>query len=367
MEIPFLNLSALNQHNTKAYIKIITKILKNGQFILGDEVRKFEESFSKFIGVKYCIAVGNGLNALELIQKAYDFQQKSEIIVPANTFYATILSIINCGYKPVLIEPDINTLNIDTKLIESKISAKTKAILPVHLYGRIADMETIINIAKKHNLIIIEDVAQAHGASYKGKYAGNLGHAAAFSFYPTKNLGAFGDAGAITTNDPEIYEKIICMRNYGFSNKNYSKYLGTNSRMDELQAAILSYKLKKLTNENNKRIKIAEFYQDKIHNQFIKKPLTSLLNEHVWHLYTLRTIYRDIFDEYLRHNGIETSIHYPLPPHKQTSLRIFSKIKLPITEEIHNEIISIPLNPALQTKELNYIVNCINNFMPNFI
>lgn len=365
MQIPFLNIAKTNSVHKKELIKIVAKVIEKGEFILGDEVKKFETAFSHYVGTKYCIAVGNGLNGLELIQRAYDFGKKAEIIVPANTYYATILSIINSGYTPILIEPDEYTLNIDTRLIEKKITSNTKAIMPVHLYGRVANMMQIRKIAKKFGLIIIEDAAQAHGAIYNGKLAGNLGHAAAFSFYPTKNLGALGDAGAITTNDEALYEKIISLRNYGFSKKDYAKYLGTNSRMDEIQAAILSYKLNYLETENLKRKEIAAYYQMNIKNEFLVKPATANEDEHVWHLYTLRTTYRKAFIDYLLKKGIQTSIHYPHPAHQQEALNKMKVVNLPLTEKIHNEIISIPLNTALKKEETRYIVKSINNFTPS--
>lgn len=362
MNIPFLDIKKVNKPYEKEFIKCMEKIISKGIYISGDEVIKFEKSFAEFIGTDYCIACANGLNALELILTSYEFKKGDEIIVPANTYYATVLAIINCGLLPILVEPEILTYNINPDLIEEKITDKTKAILVVHLYGLVTDMQKIYQLSDKYKLKIIEDAAQAHGAIYQNIKAGNLGNAAAFSFYPTKNLGALGDAGAITTNDLIIYEKIKKKINYGFSKQYVAEVVGTNSRMDELQAAILSYKLKYLTEANNFRKKVAFYYNKNISNNYLETHLTEFNQNHVWHLYVIRTQFRELFIEYMNKNGIEVSIHYPIPVHKQKSLPLLNHLNFPVTEKIHQEIVSIPLNTSLSWVDVEYITNTISAF-----
>lgn len=362
MKIPFLELSRNNESQLDALTSIIRSVVKKGNFILGEQVEEFEKVFAHYIGSKYCLGVGNGLNALELSIKSLELPKDSEIIVPSNTFYASVLSITNCGHKPIFVEPNIDTFNINTERIESKITNNTKAILVVHLYGLMADMTPIITIAKKYKLKIIEDVAQAVGAELDGVKAGNFGDVAAFSFYPTKNLGAFGDAGAVTTNNIALYRKIQMMRNYGFEKKDYAAIEGTNSRMDEIQAAILNHKIKTLPSENEKRSAIAKLYNTNIKNDYIKLPTANYSKNHVWHLYTIQTKHRSALIQYLNKYGISTAIHYPVAPHKQKAFERFNNLHLPIAEKMQDELLSIPLHPFLSDKEIEYIITYISTF-----
>ena len=360
-----INFSDLKKLNIKYQSEIneaIKKVTESGWYILGKEVETFEKEFAEYCGVKYCIGVGNGLEALTLILKAWKFEKGDEVIVPANTYIASILAVSASGLTPVFVEPDINTYNIDPEKIEEKITPKTRAIMAVHLYGQAAEMSRINEIAKKHNLKVIEDAAQAHGAVYNGKRAGNLSDAAGFSFYPTKNLGALGDAGAITTNDDELAEKIKILRNYGAQIKYVNTYKGTNSRLDEIQAAILRVKLKYLNENNQKRREIARYYLENIKNEKIILPKIKNEDSHVWHLFVIRTEKRDELQEYLQNNNIQTLIHYPVPPHKQEAYKEYNHLTLPVTEKIHREVLSIPISPAMEEWEIKKVVEIINNY-----
>jgi dTDP-4-amino-4,6-dideoxygalactose transaminase len=370
--IKFLDLQKINNSHRQEFDDAIKKVLDSGWYILGNALQEFEKNFASFCGVKQCIGVSNGLDALILILRAYIemgiMKENDEIIVPANTYIATILSISHNKLKPVLVEPNINTYNIDPKLIEKKITAKTKAIMPVHLYGQCADMVSINSIAKKYNLLVIEDAAQAHGALYNNKRTGNLGDAAGFSFYPGKNLGALGDAGAVTTNNDELAETIKALRNYGSHKKYYNHYIGFNNRLDEIQAALLNVKLKYIDSENQRRREIAQYYCDNIKNEKIILPILdttcSILDteSHVWHLFVVRTEKRDELQKYLNDNGIQTVIHYPVPPHKQSAYQEFNDLSYPITEKIHKEVLSLPLNNLLINDEIELILNRLNNY-----
>lgn len=362
MEIPFFFQSNYPKKYVNDLSKLIKKTIISGNFILGNEVEQFENNFAKYIGSNYCVAVGNGLNALELALKSLEFEPNSEIIVPANTFYATVLAIVNCGLIPIFIEPLLETYNIDPEKIKKAINKNTKAILVVHLYGLIADMKSIIEISNQYNLKIIEDVAQAAGSEKNEIKAGNFGDISAFSFYPTKNLGAFGDAGAIITNNKNLQTKIKMFRNYGFKEKNIVGSIGTNSRMDEIQATILNYKLNKLDFENEIRRKIAKRYLTKLENKHITLPTNEIGKSHIWHLFTIRTKLRKELINYLNLAKIETIIHYPLPPYKQITFKEYINCKFPISDKIHNEILSIPLHPFLTINEVNYIISTINKF-----
>lgn len=363
--IPFLNFKDLNVSYKKELIEAIAAVIDSGQYILGPKVKSFEEKFSKYCGVKETIGTGNGLDALTLIIRAYKemgvFREGDEIIVPANTYIASILSITENRLKPVLIEPDINTYNIDVDLLEKNITKKTKAILTVHLYGQISYSDKMQKIARKHGLKIIEDCAQAQGAMYKGKKAGSLGDAAGFSFYPSKNLGALGDAGAVTTNDKNLAKIIRALRNYGSYKKYYNEYKGVNSRLDEIQAAVLLVKLKYLDKENKRRREIAELYLENINNKKLTLPKGDGTS-HVWHLFVVSTKNRDKFFKHLLNNGIEPLIHYPLPPHKQKAYSEWRELNFPITEEIHNIVISLPLHPAMISKEISKVIKTCNTF-----
>lgn len=360
--IKFLNLYKINERYRAQIDESIKKVLDSGWYLLGKENEEFERNFAKYCGTKHAIGVANGLDALKLIIKAYDFEEGDEIIVPANTYIASILAITDNNCTPVLVEPDINTYNINPGLIEEKITSKTKALMVVHLYGQAVEMEKIWELAKKYNLKIIEDSAQAHGAVYRGKRTGNLGDASGFSFYPGKNLGCLGDGGAITTNDDILAKKIRALRNYGSEIKYHHIYKGLNSRLDEIQAAILDIKLKFLDEDNNKRRKIAQIYREKINNQLITLPNTIDENSHVWHIFAIRTENRSILQKYLTENNIETLIHYPIPPHKQKAYQEWNNLSFPITEKIHNEIISLPISPVMSEKEALQVVQALNNW-----
>ncbi len=377
--IRFLDLQKINLLHQKEIEDAILKVFRSGWYILGESVKKFEKNFADYCGVKHCIGVSNGLDALVLILKAYielgKIKENDEIIVPANTYIATILSISLNNLKPVLIEPDIYTYNINPELIEKNITERTKAIMPVHLYGQCADMDEINLIAKKYNLLVIEDAAQAQGAFYNGKRTGNLGDAAGFSFYPGKNLGAIGDAGAVTTNNDELAETIKALRNYGSLKKYYNIYKGFNNRLDEIQAAVLNVKLKYLDEENQRRREIAQYYCENIKNEKIILPNQSFNHSnlptgrqviqsfnHIWHLFVIRTTERDKLQKYLIDNDIQTIIHYPVPPHKQSAYKEWNNLSLPITEKIHNEVLSLPISPVMTDDEVDFVVQSVNKF-----
>ncbi|MCV3427473.1 DegT/DnrJ/EryC1/StrS family aminotransferase [Campylobacter sp. IFREMER_LSEM_CL1904] len=358
--ISFLDLHKINARFEDEIKDKINEVINSGWYILGKQCVNFETNFAKYCGVKHCIGVANGLDALRIIIKAYEFNKDDEIIVPANTYIASILAITDNLCKPVLIEPDINTYNINAKSIEDKITNKTKAIMVVHLYGQVCDMKPIYTLAKKYNLKIIEDCAQAHGANFKEKKVGSLGDAAGFSFYPGKNLGALGDAGCITTNDDLLASKIRALANYGSHKKYENLYAGLNSRLDELQAGILDIKLKYLDSDNQKRKEIADYYMKNIRNENIVLPKIDI--DHVWHLFVIRTNFRDKLQKYLNENNIQTIIHYPIPPHKQECYKDFNNLSLPITEQIHNEVLSLPISPVMTQDEIKQVVEAINDW-----
>lgn len=357
-----LDLKSINEQYKKEIEEKILSVINSGLYLNSNELYEFERKFADYVGVKYCIGCGTGLSALELIIKAYGYNNGDEIIVPANTYIASVWSIIHNGCKPVLVEPDINTMNIDINKIEEKINVNTKAIMVVHLYGRVVEMEHIYELAKKYNLKIIEDAAQAHGAEYKNKKVGSLGDCAGFSFYPSKNLGSMGQGGCITTNDKQLAEKIKALANYGSIEKNKHIYDGTNSRLDEFQAAILNVKLKYLDEENRKRCKIADYYTKNIKNNLIILPQIPLPNEHVWHLFTIRTNNRAKLQTYLYNLGIETAIHYPISIHNQESMKKYFELSYPITENLNNTILNLPIYSTLKAEEIKYIVDCLNNY-----
>lgn len=360
--IKFLDLEKINNRFRKEIEERITSILDKGWYLQGDENEKFTQNFANYCGCKYCVGVANGLDALNLIIKAYGFGVGDEIIVPANTYIASILAISKNDCTPVLVEPNINTYNINPDLIEEKITERTKAIMVVHLYGQSVQMEKIWELAKKYNLKIIEDSAQAHGAIYQGKRTGNLGDASGFSFYPGKNLGCIGDGGAVTTNDKEFADKIRALRNYGSHVKYHNIYKGENSRLDEIHAAVLDVKLPHLDNDNARRREIAKYYRENIKNDKIILPKVYDENAHVWHVFAVRTEKRDELQEYLKQNDIQTLIHYPIPPHKQECYKEWNNLSFPITEEIHNTILSLPISPVLTDEEVQKVVEVINAY-----
>lgn len=366
--IKFLDLHSINLGYQKEIEEAMLQVYQSGWYIRGKECDNFEKEFSKFCGTEYCIGVANGLDALNLIFRAYielgKLKKGDEVLVPANTYIASILAIVNNELKPVLIEPYENSFNIDNiHAFQDKISDHTRVIMPVHLYGQVTDMTLIKEIADKYNLIVIEDAAQAHGAYYKSKRAGNLGHAAGFSFYPGKNLGALGDGGAVTTNDGELASLIRVLSNYGSEKKYHNKVKGLNSRLDEIQAAILSIKLKDLDNESFRRREIAKCYSNGIKNPQIKLPKWDYTKEnHVFHLYVIRCKKRNKLKNYLLDNGIETVIHYPIPPHKQKAFGDLNHLSFPITESIHDEVLSLPIYSTLKNEEVEYVIQKINAF-----
>lgn len=362
--VKFLNLKKINNTYKKEIDVAIGKVFNSGWYILGKEVGKFEESFAKFCGVNYAIGVANGLDALVISLRALGIGKGDEVIVPSNTYIATILAISANGAIPVLVEPDEKNLNIDPEKIEAAITSKTKAIMPVHLYGQACDMTRIMKIAKKHKLKIVEDCAQAHGARHNGKRVGTFGDCNGFSFYPGKNLGALGDGGIITTNDKKIADKVRALRNYGSAVKYENLFKGYNSRLDEIQAGILSVKLKHLDSDNNKRRKIAKYYLDNMKNPeiILPKVTDSKAESHVWHLFVVRCENRDELKKYLADNGIETIIHYPIAPHKQNAYAELKNLKLPISERIHKEVLSLPISPVMGINEAKYVVKIINNY-----
>ena len=341
--------------------------LKKGWYVLGDEVELFETSFSQYCGTQYCIGVGNGYDALVLILKGYitlgKMSKGDEVIVPANTYIASILAILQTDLVPVLVEPKLETYNINPDLIVEKITSKTRAILAVHLYGQLAQMDKIIEIAIANNLLIIEDAAQAHGASFSNQErAGNLSHAAAFSFYPGKNLGALGDGGAVNTNDLELANIIKSLRNYGSKVKYQNEYIGVNSRLDELQAAFLNVKLSHLDQDNNRRRAIAKRYLSEIKNDKVSLPFWDGSDNHVFHLFVIRTNNRNDLQQFLFDNGVQTMIHYPIAPHEQKALSHWNEMFLPITERIHAEVLSLPVSPVMTDEEVDVVIEILNKY-----
>jgi len=365
--IKFLDLKTINKRFEAEYLNVFKRVIDSGWYLLGAEVKSFEKKFADYCNVKHAIGVANGLDALVLIIRAYKelglFNDGDEIIVPANTYIATLLAISSNNLVPVLVEPTISTYNIDPAAIEEKITDKTKAILPVHLYGRVCDMDAIKSLAAKYDLKIIEDAAQAHGAELNGVRTGGLGDAAGFSYYPGKNLGALGDAGAVTTNDDDLAAVIRTLGNYGSKEKYVNIYQGVNSRLDELQAGLLSVKLDHLDNDNDHRRKIAEAYTKGIQNSKIKLPQLPIdAKNHVWHLFVVRTKERDQLKEYLAANQVETIIHYPIPPNKQRAYQKLNSLDYPTTNTIHDEILSLPISPVLDLEAVSTVVELINKF-----
>lgn len=361
MKVPFLDLHAgyleLKEELDAAY----HRVMGSGWYILGEEVEKFEGEFAKYCGAKQCVGVSNGLDALRLILEAYGIGEGDEVIVPSNTFIATWLAVSQVGAVPIPVEPDINNYNIDPNLISAFITNNTRAIIPVHLYGQPADMKPIMEIAEKYNLLVIEDAAQAHGASYRGSRVGSLGHAAAFSFYPGKNLGAFGDGGAVVTNDSYLSSKLKVLRNYGSQKKYENDIKGYNTRLDALQAAFLSIKLKFLDEWNARRSHIAEYYKIKLSAPDLILPEIIEGNSSVWHLFTIRTNQRDELKHHLLTEGIETMIHYPTPPNLSKAYKNDMKWEsMPIAEELSNTTLSLPIFPQLSIQSVARICEVIN-------
>jgi dTDP-4-amino-4,6-dideoxygalactose transaminase len=366
MQIPFLSLKSITEKYSDEIHAAVQRVVDSGWYLQGKENETFENNYAKYIGSKYCIGVANGLDALIWIVKAYKelgfFNDGDEIIVPANTYIASILAITENNLKPVLVEPTFENLEIDDNKIEERITSKTKGIMIVHLYGRCAYTDKIGELCKKYNLKLIEDNAQAHGCRFGGKRTGSLGDAAGHSFYPGKNLGALGDAGAVTTDNQELAECVRALANYGSAKKYVFKYCGRNSRLDEIQAAVLDVKLKHLDEDNANRQRIAAYYYDNINNPKITLPNRLDDKNNVYHLFPVFCEQRDDFQQYLKNNGIQTIIHYPIPPHKQECYKEWNGISLPITEQIHNQELSLPISPVLTLAEAEEVVRVINRF-----
>lgn len=365
--IKFLDIQKINLLHQEALEARLLKTFRSGWYLLGEEVKNFEKNLQSYIGCKHAIGVANGLDALRLIFRGYielgALSPGDEVIVPANTYIASLLAITDNNLVPVFVEPSETTLNIDLSKIEQAITPKTKAIMLVHLYGRVVYSNELKGIAQKHNLKIIEDNAQAIGATYNGLKTGNLGDAAGFSFYPGKNLGALGDGGAVCTKNDDLATAIRALANYGSQQKYVNRYKGLNSRLDEIQAAVLDEKLKYLDKENDIRRHIAHYYINNIKNpQIILPQVPDKKEEHVWHVFVIRTTERDRLQEFLTQRGIQTLIHYPIPVHKQEAYAEYSHLNLPITEQIHNEVLSLPISPVLTEDELKTITVTLNEF-----
>lgn len=362
--INFLDLKQINAPYHDDIKQAVCKVIDSGRYIQGSELKSFEMEFAEYCGVKHCVGVGNGLDALSLTLRGWKELGKlsdgDEIIVPANTYIASVLAITDNRLIPVLVDPDPDTFNLRAEDIEANITPRTKAILVVHLYGQIAEMTSIVKIANCYKLLVLEDAAQAHGASLGGLKTGNWGNAAGFSFYPGKTLGALGDAGAITTNDDEFVQIVKALGNYGSHEKYQHTYQGVNSRLDEIQAAILRIKLRKLNAEIKIRKKIASEYINNIHNEEIKLP--KIITDSSWHLFVIKSQRRDALQKYLLENGIQTLIHYPIPPHKQTAYSALTSKSYPITESISNEVLSLPISPTMADNEIQTVIDAVNNF-----
>ncbi|MEZ9324228.1 DegT/DnrJ/EryC1/StrS family aminotransferase [Vibrio cyclitrophicus] len=364
--IPFLDLKSINQQYQQELKEACARVIESGWYIMGNELAAFEQEFAAYCGTQYCIGVANGLDALTLTLRAWKelgrLQTGDEVIVPANTYIASVLAITENDLVPVLVEPDEDTFNLNISNIQSALTEKTKAILPVHLYGQVSPMDEIMSLAHEHKLLVLEDCAQSHGAQIKDKKCGAWGHAAGFSFYPGKNLGALGDAGAITTSDKELYDVLVALRNYGSHKKYENKYQGVNSRLDEIQAAMLRVKLQHLDKETAHRQHIAQLYLEGISNPKIILPKLTMKEGHVWHLFVVRVKDRERFQSYLSEYGVETLVHYPTPPHKQEAYTKYNEAELPITELIHGEVISIPISPVITSSEVSRVIDIINTY-----
>lgn len=365
MNIPYCSFTVMHGELREKIIGKFSEMYDRNYFILGSEVTDFEKEYAEYCGAKYAVGTGNGLDALYLILRALDIKQGDEVIVPSNTYIATALAVSYVGATPVFVEPNISTFTIDPDLIESKITPNTKAIMAVHLYGRVCEMDKINSIARKYGLKVIEDAAQAHGAKYKGHKAGTLGDAAGFSFYPGKNLGALGDAGAVVTDDKELAEKIAMLRNYGSKIKYYNEYLGNNSRLDEIHAGFLRIKLKELDRWNSERNRIADIYLSQINNPLIKLPLKGDEDHYnIWHIFPVTCDMRDELADYLKEKGIGTLMHYPVPMHLQKAYAGlgFSKGDFPLAERICDTELSIPLYYGMTDDEIQYVIDALNTF-----
>lgn len=369
--IPFLDLKAINQQHRQALIEAAVRVIDSGWYVLGKEVQAFEQDFAAYCGASHCVGMANGLDALVLTLRAWKEMGKlragDEVIVPANTYIASVLAITENGLTPVLVEPDPVTYNLCTRKVSEAITGRTRAIVAVHLYGQLAPMKDLMAIADEHKLLVLEDAAQAHGASVNGKRAGSWGHAAGFSFYPGKNLGALGDAGAMTTSDQELARIVRALGNYGSEKKYENVYQGVNSRLDEIQAALLRVKLQHLDADTDIRKQIAVTYATGIKNPLVSLPISQgatikSLENHVFHLFVVRVKQRAAFQAHLKSLGIDTLIHYPIPPHKQMAYPDHNNLDLPSTEEIHQEVVSLPIGPTMSNADVDRVIEAVNNF-----
>ena len=364
--IKFLDLQRINASYEPELSRVVSQVVSSGWYLQGHYVKEFEQAFSAYCGCRYAVTVGNGLDALKLIFKAYrnllGWQEGDEVIVPANTFIATILAIEEAGLTPILCEPNLDDALLDVDNLSLYVTPRTRAVVAVHLYGQLCDMARLMSWACEHHIKVVEDSAQAHGAVSNGCKAGHWGDAAAFSFYPGKNLGALGDAGAVTTDDIALADMIRSLGNYGSICKYVNDYKGVNSRMDEIQAAVLNVKLRRLDADNECRRTIAHRYLNEVYNPCIVLPKVHDWSAHVFYVFAIRCSRRDELQKYLAERGIETLIHYPIPPHKQRAYCAWNHLSLPITEQIHNEILSIPISPVMTMDEVDYVIECINSF-----
>lgn len=365
--VQYLNLKRINEKYHADFTKSFQDVLNSGWYILGEQLQNFESEFAKYNGVKHCLGVANGLDALVLSLKAAielgQLKPQDEILVPANTYIASIMGIILAGLKPVLVEPNLDSFNIDPLQAKKAITKNTKGVMVVHLYGRLGPMDELVSLCREHGLLLFEDAAQSQGAERGGRKAGSFGVANGFSFYPGKNLGALGDAGAITTNDDQYFEVIKALRNYGSHKKYVNQYIGMNSRLDEMQAAFLRHKLKRLDEENAIREKIADTYENEISNTLLVKPKQDVKKAHVWHCYTVMVPNREGFMKHMASKQVGTLIHYPIPPHHQEGYKdILKGASLPLTEKIHQQIVSIPLEPTMTQPEISEVIAAVNSF-----
>jgi dTDP-4-amino-4,6-dideoxygalactose transaminase len=372
--ITFLDLKVINEQHRQALIDAATRVIDSGWYVLGQEVKAFEQEFANYCGTQHCVGMANGLDALVLTLRAWKelgkLKEGDEVIVPANTYIASVLAITENRLKPVLVEPDAHSYNLCPQKVRQAITSKTKAIVAVHLYGQLAPMKAIMDLAGEYNLLVLEDSAQAHGATVDGKRAGSWGHASGFSFYPGKNLGALGDAGAMTTNDAELAQTVRALGNYGSHKKYENLYQGLNSRLDEMQAAFLRVKLQHLDADTLVRQQIAVSYAQGISNQLVTLPIAhsstlDSLQNHVFHLFVVRIKARNAFQAHLKAAGIDTLIHYPIPPHQQQAYRDYTHLSLPLTEAIHKEVVSLPISPVMSRDHTELIIDACNSFKAN--
>ncbi|MET3651291.1 DegT/DnrJ/EryC1/StrS family aminotransferase [Dyella japonica] len=366
MDVPFLSLRDVNARYADELKAAAARVIDSGWYVMGEELGAFEREFAAYCGVAHAVGVGNGLDALSLILRGYKelgaLRDGDEVIVPANTFIATLLAITANQLVPVLVEPDADTFNLDPERVESAIGPRTRALMPVHLYGQLADMDALSAIAQRHGLLVIEDAAQAHGASLGERRAGALGDAAGFSFFPAKNLGALGDGGAVVTRNPELAARVLALRNYGSEVKYQHLYQGCNSRLDEIQAAMLRVKLAHLDHEVAMRRQVARHYREGIRHAHIVLPQVADESRHAWHLFVVRCGARDALQQHLRAHGVQSQVHYPVPPHRQPAYASLSGLQLPITEQLHDEVLSLPMGPAMNEEAIRRVIDACNAF-----